>query len=600
MRYAGFILLFLAVLAAYLPSFKVPFHFDDLESIINNAYIRIASLAPSGLFSAAVQDFGHLRPLSNLTFALNYYFNVLDPFGYHLVNFVLHVVSGFCVFFLLERIFFRRSGDLGLARLMAFLSALLWLVHPVNLQAVSYIIQRHSSMAGCFSLLALLFYDLGRSAKRMVYYLLAGLFMLGAMLSKETSFVMPVVVFIYDLWFFREFEPGWLKKSWNWLLGLVVFYALLALVVSLVVLRGEIAGKISLYYSELNFTALERAYTEGRVLLEYVGLIYFPTDSRLSLDHQVRVSSSLMDPVSTVPAYLVIFSLMVFALVRARKYPLLSFSILWYFSQLGIEALPLPIDLMNEHRLYLASIPLLAAVPWMLGLRLKNWKLGVALTLLLGLFFGIFSYERNLVWQTPVKLWRDTIMKSPGRNRPWNNYCTSLIEADDIYRAGYACSYAIMVDPKKADTHANMGICLFKIGNNGAAEEEFNKAIELDPQYSVAYFNLGLVYAVRAFRNPEGKDLDLAKANWERAMELKPTDAKVYYNLGAIYEKLNDPPNALRAYQIALSLRPEWVEARLKVASAWSQQGRCAEAEKLVQSSPVRDLRFQKIIDRCR
>ena len=600
MRYAGLVLLFLAGVAAYLPSFSVPFHFDDVEGILNNAYIRITSLSPSMLWAAAFQDYGHLRPLSNLTFALNYYFNVLNPFGYHLFNFFLHMVSGFCVFFLLERIFFRRTGDLGLARLMALLSALLWLVHPVNLQAVTYIIQRHSSMAGCFSLLALLCYDLGRSAKRKFYFLLTGLFLLGAFLSKETSFVMPAMVFIYDLWFFRGLEQGWAKKSWKWLLGLGGFYLLLALAVGLAVLRGGIAGKISLYYSDLNLTALERAYTEGRVLLWYLGLVYFPAGSRLNLDHEFKVSGSLLDPVTTIPAYLLIGGLLVLAMVRARKYPLLSFSILWYFGQLGIEALPLPIDLVNEHRLYLASIPLLAAVPRLLGPGRKNFWLGAVFIFLLGLCFGILTYERNRVWQVPVKLWRDTIMKSPGRNRPWNNYCTSLIDIDDIYRAGYACSYAIKLDPKKADTHANMGICLFKIGYNDAAEDEFKKAIELDPKYSVAYFNLGLVYAVRALRHPEGNDLELAKANWEKAMELKPTDAKVYYNLGAIYEKLNDPANAVRAYQIALSLRPEWVEARLKVAKAWAGQGRCGEALKLVQSSPVQDPRFQEIFNQCR
>lgn len=582
-------LLFAAGLTVYLPSFKVPFHFDDLESIFHNPYIRVTSLSPGALYSAAFQDFRQNRPLSNLTFALNYYFNVISPFGYHVFNFLVHVLSGFCVFFLLERIFTRRTKQPGLSRAVALLSALIWLVHPVNLQAVTYIVQRHTSLAGCFSLLALLFYDLGRAGGRKRFYALCVLALLGALLCKETSLVMPAFVFLYDLWFFREFGPGWLRKSWKWFAGLAATYALLAALA----LRGVMAGKISSEFTEFPFTPWERMLSEGRVLWWYLGLLFLPTGSRLGLEHDFAFSTSLVHAWTTAPAYLMIFAAVGFALLRARRYPLLSFSIIWYFGQLAIEAMPLPIDLANEHRLYLAGIPAIAAVPYLLWLRFKDLKVVAASGAIVALLLGTFTYSRNLVWLTPVKLWRDAVMKSPSSYRPWNNYCTFLVEAGDLNRAGYGCNYAVKLDPSQAEAHANLGLCLFKIGLDEGAESELKKAIELDPEYGIAYFNLGLVYAVR-------KDFETARSYWEKAMELKPTDAKVYYNLGVIYGKINEPGNAVRAYETALSLRPEWVEARLKVAQALADAGRCPDAASLVKASPVRDKRFETILRQCR
>jgi len=583
-------LVFLFSLLIYLPSFKAPFHFDDLESIINNPFIRVTRLTPSALYTAAFQDFKQNRPLSNLSFALNYYFNILNPAGYHSLNFSFHLVSGFCALLLLERIFYRRLKNLASARLIAIITALLFLAHPVNTQAVTYIVQRHSVMAGCFSLMALLFYDLGRSQRRVWLFALAGLAGLAAMLSKETALVLPILIFVYERWFWQE--PGLslksLRSNWKWLLALLGGYILMLALL----LRGAMAGKLSSDFSEFHFTAFQRTLTEPRALLWYLGLIAYPFAPALSIDHEFAVSTSLFHPFTTLPAILIIIALIGFALIRAKEYPLLSFGILWYFGQLAVEAGPLPIDLVNEHRLYVAAIPALAAVPYLLTLRIKNWKAGIALSLLAAVLLGAMTYERNLVWLTRVRLWRDAVLKSPHQARTWYNYCSFLIEAGETNRAGYACSYAVGIDPSRADTHTNLGLCLFQIGDLEAAQNQFLKAIELEPDYAIAYFNLGLVKGAR-------QDLAAAKYYFEKALQLKPKDAKVYYNLGVIYEKFGEPVNALRFFSSALSLRPEWVEARLKIAAALAEQGRCEDAVQLIRESPLSDARFEEILNRC-
>jgi len=576
-------------LIVYLPGFKAPFHFDDLESIINDRYIRMSELTAHNMFLAAFQDFKQNRPLSNLSFALNFYFNIMNPFGYHLVNFLVHLVSGICLWLLLARLFSRRMKDLLTARLVAFLSALLWMVHPVNTQAVTYIVQRHSEMAGAFSLLGLLCFDLGRVSKKIYYYIFSGLACLCALLCKETAYVLPVFIFLYDLFFFQELKEGWLNRNRKWIAGLVVIYVLL----SAVALRGQMTGKMKHDFADFTFTPAQRSLTQGRVLLSYLGLVLFPAGSLLSLEHSPEISKSPLQPLTTIPAFLVILGLAGFSLAYARKYPLASFAVLWYFGQLALESLPLPIDIMTEHRLYLASIPVLAMIPCAFGFRLKSLKLGAALCLLVCLFAGILAYERNLVWLTRVSLWRDAVMKAPDNNRPWHNYCSFLIDEEDVNRAGFACKYALILNEKQADTHNNMGICYFKIKMYDQAQKEYLRAIEIDPDFPLAYFNLGLVRASQ-------RDIPKALEYFDKSMELKPKDAKVYLNLGSVYDRLGKPEKSFQAYAMALQARPEWSEARFKVASILAGKGMCPDAVSLLNAAPAQDPQFQQIYDYCR
>ena len=580
--------LFASALIVYLPSFDVPFHFDDFRSILNNPYIRVTPLSPHSLYSAAFQDFKQNRPLSNLSFALNYYFNQLHPFGYHAVNFIFHLISGFCLWLLLERLLVRRMKDRAAARLAAFLSAWLWMLHPINTQAVTYIVQRHSVMAGAFSLLSLLCYDLGRNQKKNRYYILCGLSCLCALLCKETAYVLPVFIFLYELWFFQELRPGWLKLSWKWAAALLVFY----LALSAFAFRGQMSGKLDTDIKKDPFTWQEHSLSQGRVLLQYAGLVIYPSGAWLSLEHEPDVSDSLVNPMTTVPAFLLIFGLIGFALLRAGKYPLLSFGILWYFGQLAIEALPLPIDLMNEHRLYLASVSILAAVPVGFAGRQKNLWPSTIICLLIGILYGTLTYERNQVWQTPSRLWRDSIMKAPHKNRPWNNYCTVLIEHDDIDRAGKACTVAVNMDPSQAESRSNLGICFMSVGNKPEAEKEFLKAIELDPGYGFAYYNLGSLKA------GQGDDA-AARQFFEKAMQLQTPSARVYLHIGEYYEKKKETENAARAFETAVSMQPENIDARLKAASALVALGDCPKALELAHSSPVKDSRMAGIISPC-
>jgi protein O-mannosyl-transferase len=586
---AALVLLTLAGLVCYWPSFKVPFLFDDQNSIVDNSFIRMVRLTPHALSRAAFQDFQQNRPLSNLSFGLNYYINGLNPRGFHFVNFFFHILSAICILLILERVFTRRSGSPGHGRMIGLLASLLWLVHPINTQAVTYIVQRHTSMAGAFSLLCLFLYDLGRSKGNKIYYALSALSGLCGMACKETALVMPAIIFIYDLFFFQELKPGWLKKDRVWVLLVLAFYLLLAAVLLMV----RKSGKFGSGYGDFPFTPWERTLSQGRVLLWYLGLIIFPAGPRLSVDHDFAVSQSLLHPWTTLPAWLFVFGMIAFALLKARRYPLLSFSVIWYFGQLAIESLPLPIDLTFEHRLYLAAIPVLAAIPMGLIVPSKKSAAGTVLVLLIILFYGALTYERNRVWQSPVSLWRDAGMKAPGLNRPWNNLCSFLLDARKPEQAALACKNALKADPNDSQSHLNYGICAYAARDLAEAEREFQKAIELKPEAPLGYFNLGLVKF-------DQNDAEAGRTYFQKASEIGSADADMYFNMGMILEKHGFYEDALPKFFKALKRRPEWVEARLVAARSLADRGRCPEAVALIQAAPFPHSSFNPLLNRCR
>ena len=587
-RLLGLALLLVFSLVIYLPSFRAPFHFDDFRHILNNSYIRLTSLTAPAIRGAAFQDFRQNRPLSNLTFALNYYFNLARPFGYHLVNFILHFLSGVCLWFLLERIFFRRWRNAASARTTSLLAAALWLAHPLNTQAVTYIVQRQTVMAGCFSLLALLCYELARSQRRKIFFAFCVLCALAAMLSKETAYPLPVLIFLYELCFFQQGKAGWVSRNWKWLAGLALFYFLLMVFV----LRGPMLGKLGEDLAADRFNRLERVLTAPRVLIQYLGLVIFPAGNRLSLEHEVEVSRSLLHPVVTLPAMLLVLALLGLAFFRVRKYPLAGFAVFWYFGQLLVESLPLPIDLMNEHRLYLAMIPVIAGIALALTMALKNSKTALVLAALSCLCYGVLSRERNRVWGSELSLWQDAVKKAPGESRAWGNYCVYLLELDQVERAVKSCRMALERDPQNIDAHFNFGICLSSQGRYQEAEREFFQTLSLDPQYGSAYFHLGLVKAAQG-------DLAAARSYFTKTMQMNIPNARVYFNLGDVYEKWDEPENALGAYSRALAMRPEWAEARARAAAILAKEGRCNEALGLLKASPVDDDSFAAVAGQC-
>jgi len=591
LRVAAGLVLCLSALLIYLPGFKVPFIYDDRLSIVENDYIHIADLRPGTLKRAAFQDFLHNRPLTNLSFALNYYFNGLNPLGYHAVNFILLVLTALGIWLWLEKLLASARSGAWRTGLAAWLSALVWVAHPVNVQAVTYISQRHTSCAGAFAIWSMYFYHLGMERKKggRRLFVLAGLFCLFGLLCKETVFILPAILFGYKLYFFDEFRPGRLKRNWIWIAGLAVFYGLLAAVA----LRPSMIALMQHEFHNYQFTATQRLLSEPRILLWYLAIVIFPAPQLLTVEHDFAISTSWFHPSATWISFVILMALSLAAVFEARRRKFFSWAVAWYLGQLLVELMPVPIDLAFDHRLYLASLSIIVpAVSWPV-LRLKKPGIAIGWVVVTALFFAGFSRDRNLVWGSAESLWKDAVIKAPASYRSWYNYCTALGESGNCRSAILACQKAIAFIPAYYRPHHNLGTCYFRTGQFELAEKELLKSTELCMGECMSpYMNLALFYGSQ-------KEYDRATRWYLAAIGAEPRNAKAHYFLAANYRLLKREKESLEQLRKALNLDPELISARTELANALVAGGECGEALKLVRAAPAQDPAFAEIVRSC-
>ena len=290
------LIFFLLLLVIYSNSFDCSWHFDDYANIVNNHHVHMQSLSWADLGKSiyGIVDSGRWsRPLSYGSFALNYYFNGLDVFGYHIVNFIVHYLATFFLYlFILNTLQLPTLSDAlqKNASSIALLSAILWTVNPLQVGAVTYIVQRTTSMAALFYILAMYLYLKGRVAgkphQRAAFFLLSFLAGMLAIGSKENAAMLPASMLLYEMMVIRRFTAANFKKS------LLYFLAAAAITVALGFVFFKDFASIIGDYSTRPFTAWERLITEPRVILFYISLLLYPISSRLTLIHDFDVSKS--------------------------------------------------------------------------------------------------------------------------------------------------------------------------------------------------------------------------------------------------------------------------------------------------------------------
>lgn len=520
-----FVFLFLLsiVFLIYSSNLNGPFIFDD-SRIQNNPQIHITSLSPQNLLRAGFESSPQTRPAANISFALNYYFHGFDTMGYHLVNIAIHALAAFFLYLFIQTTLNLPLHQATYAKstLLPLAAALLWAVHPLQTQSVTYIIQRMNSIAAMFYILSLLLYAKariagGRWTKILLFpgAALAGLLAFG---SKETAATLPFFVFLYEWYFFQDLDFRWLKKQ------IVPVFLLLACSVAIIVLYlgANPLEQILATYSGRDFTLSQRVLTEFRVVIFYISLLLFPHPARLNLDHHFSLSTGLFSPVSTIISVAIILLLFVAALFSAKKYRLISFCLLWFLGNLVIESSVIGLELIFEHRNYLPSMLLiLLALIISLPILKQQW-LKIAFLSFIVLLFSYWTFERNRVWNDRVSLWGDSAAKSPAKARP----------------------------------HNNLGVALKDHGRLDEAVAQFQKTILLEPKFAEAYNNLGNTYLLQGKQNE-------AITNFKMSLNISPDSPNVHVNLGNALVKRWELEEALLHYGEALRLQPDNEEARL-------------------------------------
>jgi len=563
------------VIFVYTPALPGPFIFDDESNITENRHMHIHSLGWDELYAAAFKSPIPNRPVANLSLALNYYFNGFNVVGYRFVNILIHILNGFLLYGL-ARVTFRTPAMAGCVHksgLTAAFAALVWLVHPLHTQSVAYIVQRMTSLAVMFYLLALLCYAKARldsSGGRRTALLggcgLAGLLALG---SKEIAATLPAFILLYEWYFFQKLDAAWLRR---WLPGILITGLLMG-VISLVFLgiHNPIEPILSRYAGG-EFSAWQRMLTQLRVVCVYISLLIWPHPSRLNLDYDFPPSVSLLEPPTTLAGLLLIAGLLFLAVRVAKREPLVSFSILWFFGNLVIESSVIPLETVFEHRTYLPSVmPVIAAVALLFRLVRPKW---VAIGLLSAAASGgaLWTHQRNQVWSDAVTLWRDCVQKSPLKARPYNNLGTALVEKGRLPEAESNLQKAIALKPQYGDARYNLGYVLIRLGRMEEGSHQLLEAIRLEPENYMAHNNLGIAYLLQ-------ENYPQAIHHLREALRLKPDFETARNNLGVALKNQGDLDAALREFSEAIRLNPNFAEAYNNLGLTLREMGKLKEAE---------------------
>lgn len=549
------ILIYVLGFAIYLNTFSVPFVFDDYPNIRDNPSIRLTAVDLNSIRTAALESYASRRPVANISFALNYLVGGYDVKGYHLVNILIHIINGVLVYFL-TLVLLRRNRTTveqyqatnRTIRLVALLAAAVFIAHPLQTQSVTYIVQRMASMATMFCLGSLLLYLLGRERddlmQRSAFWIAAALTWLLALGSKEIAATLPAIILLVEFLFYRDSDRPWPGVGAGYLL-----FAIIATLAAAVLYLGmDPAATINAQYEQRDFDTLERLLTEFRVLIFYLSLMLFPHPDRLSIDHAFSISRSFLEPISTLLAAAVLIALIVAAARVARRHPILSFCVLWFFITLSIESSFVALELVFEHRLYmpmvgfaLAAAYLFSLVPGRQGMR------AAALAGLLVVALAAGSIARNAIWQDPVALWMDAVSKNPTGYRTRNNLGRVLADRGKREEAIRQFNAAIALRQDFAEPHNNVGVLYAQNGRLDQALAHLEKAIELNPRYVQAYNNLGVALLRHG-------DVQKAVSMLAQAVRFAPRYAKAHANLAEALDRLGQPGEACRHLSTALKL----------------------------------------------
>lgn len=505
-------------MAIYLPGISGPFVFDDLTNIVANEFLQVESLNMVDLYNAAYSlDSGPLkRPIATLTFALNYYFSgsLNDTTPYKLTNVAIHLLNGFFLFWLAKMIF-RRLLEIGLPAasvatsiwtrptLLAFSVTLLWLIHPIQLTSVLYVVQRMTSLATTFMLAGMILYLLGRlriqsGDKHGPWLIGTGLLVFGGlgMLSKENAILLPVYVLVLDIILFPQKFP-W--NLWQHLTRKKRRIILISAAVTSIVALILLLDYANIGYRQRSFTLTERLLTQPRVLLFYISLILFPRIDRFGIYHDdISLSHSFIDPWTTIPAILGILSLILAGIFARKKYPLLSLGILWFFVGHLLESTIFALEIVHEHRNYLASFGVILVILFFIQQacqRLGSNHLWIVLPLL-AIIFGGTTALRAWQWSDTGSLQKSLVKHHPKSARSQAGYATYLTSIGELSNALSSMRLAAKLDKSEPGYLINMHIIAAWQGKYLSEQENRETLRRLNREKITTLTSLTLEYAV--------------------------------------------------------------------------------------------------------
>jgi tetratricopeptide (TPR) repeat protein len=576
----AFAILFIALIIIYGNSFHCEFHFDDYPNIVDNPNVHLKTLSWENIKKTlyAYNDKRMVRPLSYLTLALNYYIGGTNVFGYHVVNFIIHYIASVFLFLLIYntlKLPILRETYEKIAYPVALLSAFVWATHPVQVTSVTYIVQRMASMAGMFYIMAMYFWLKWRVAGCRWWVVGCGIAAILSFASKENAAMLPVSIFLFDLFLIQGVTKENLKRNFRLIIFPILLFILLAY------LYTDIPSLLEKGYGHRPFTLKERLLTQPQVILFYISLLLYPTDSRLTLLYDIEISKSVFFPWTTLPAILIIFALIGTALWLSRRMPFIAYCILFFFLNHLIEGSFIPLEIIYEHRNYLpAAFFLILPVIGMIRV-MDYFSYQKSIQLLMSFVFTFVvssqahtTYARNNIFKTELMLWLDNIEKSPALSRPYNNLGTEYWKLG-LYDKAYeemqkALELKNVSDIKSvAIFYENIGMYYLKKKDYEQAMHHFlkgNDICEGNPHTRTLY-GLAMLYYKQG-------NFDDSQKIIEKAILSNPSELAYHLLLSLILLKSGDISDAIKGANYMLRVNPDYGFPLMIIAEAMKIKGR--------------------------
>lgn len=558
------LLIIIAVGAAlYGHTLQAPWYFDDISAILGNGSIRSLATAFRGIFAR--------RGLTELTFAVNFLSGgTTSTLGFHLVNIAIHLATAILVLLLLRRVFPDRPW-------YPLLGSLLFVCHPIQTQAVTYVAQRMTSLSALCVLLSLYLFVRGReelaqgSDWRSPRYLGCYLGSLGAgllaVMAKENAVILPLLLLLFARCFLPAAQAGWRP-----LLAAIAPFAIAPLIYVLIYfflpilhegVAIEVLGAPSRLVSLQGNSPLHYLFTEFSVLWIYIRLLFFPYGQ--ALDHGYPVVRELLT-VQNLVAFAGLLGLGLLAFRLRRTQPALSAGIAWFFLALAVESSIIPLDPLYEHRLYLPMFGFVLVLLALVDL-IPRRKFRDALLSGLLLVLALLTWQRNDLWNDPIAFYRDNLRIAPDNERVYRDLAIALLADNRLDEAEPLLRHAVQINPRLVKgPYASLADAYFTAGRDSDARRVLEEGIRHYPDDGVLLNNLAVLCSRSG---EEARAFELVS----RGLAIKPTYGRLYISLGKLLLDRGDAVGAEQALRQGISLGYASDEARYALTQAMLRRG---------------------------
>ncbi|MFI5162588.1 MAG: tetratricopeptide repeat protein [Sphingobacteriales bacterium] len=563
------ILLLSVVTAVYANHFYNGFHFDDSHSIVSNPNIRSIKNIPlffkDGTTSSVLPQNQSYRPVTTTSLAIDYWLNKgYDyPFFFHLSTFILFLAQGLLMLYFFNKLYGQSSPNKNVIYVALF--AVAWyLLHPAIAETVNYIIARADVQSTVAVLAGLALYIGSPFCRKTFIYLLP----VGIGILAKPPAVMFAPIFFFYILFFEEgmsltdiFKKAHLKQLWNAIRksipAFILCVGLYELVSKLTPKTWEPGGSSPMHY----------LITQPFVILHYFATFFWPTG--LSADTDWGTLDNIWN-IRFVVGCLFVLAMLVFAFYTSRKALLrpISFGILWFFIALAPTSSVIPLaEVLNDHRMFFPFVGLVMSVAWTIGLLVlklieskgsflaKNKKLIWAPVILLFMACAYGTWKRNTVWHSEESLWLNVTVKSPKNGRGLMNYGNILESQGKYAQAQDYFNRALSLLPNYSFIYTNIGTLQEKQGNYVDAEKNYLNGVVLGPQYNALHRLYGqFLYNRGRYRE--------AEVELEEAIGLSSADLEARLSLMQTFDALGEWDNLKLLAANTLQLFPDDTDAR--------------------------------------